>query len=101
MECGVKGGAERIHFGSIVDVGSSSIFAPFLVPFIEFSVLLWCVMHSLYCFYLRFRGNKLGLEGILKGLPRSIIRRVGCKRGGNAIASPIPSLGSLFKIGQG
>ena len=100
MECGVKGRAERIHFSSVVDIGPPSVFTPFLVPFIEFPVLLWCVMHLLYRFYLRFRGNKLGFEGIFKGLPRSIIRRVGCKCSGNAIASPISCLGALFEVSQ-
>jgi len=44
------------------------IFAPFLVPVIEFPVPLRCSIKLLYGLYLYFWGNKLGFEGIFKVL---------------------------------
>jgi len=99
VESSIQSSAECIHLSSIVHVGSSSIFAPFLVLFTKFPVSLWSVMYILDCFILCFQGDELVFEGIFKGLPHSIIKRVCCKCSGDMIASPISGLGSLFEIG--
>jgi len=95
----IQGSAERIHFSSFIYVGSSGIFAPFLVPFTEFLVSLWGVIYILDCFILCLWGNELVFEGIFKGIPRSIGNRVCYKCYCDVIAGPISGLGSLFEIG--
>jgi len=72
----IQSSAECIHLSSFVHISSSSISAPFLVPFAEFPVPLWGVMYTLDHFILRFRGNELGFEDVFKVLPHSIIDRV-------------------------
>ena len=99
MKGSIQGSAEHVHFSSIINIGSSGIFAPFLVLFTKFSVPLWSVMYILDCFILRFWGDELFSEGIPKVVPCSIGNRICCKCISNAIASPISGLGSLFEIG--
>ena len=99
VKSSIQSSAECVHFGSVIHVGSSSIFALFLVPFTEFPVSLWSIMYILDRFILRFQRDELVLEGIFKGLPHSISNRVCCECNSNAIASPISSLGPLFKVG--
>jgi len=72
----VQSSAESIHLGGFVHIGSSSVSAPFLIPFAEFSVPLWSVMYILDRFILRFRGNELGFKHISKIVPCSVINRV-------------------------
>jgi len=79
VESGIQSSAECIHLSSIIHVGSSGIFAPFLVPFTEFLVPLWSVMYILDRFILCFWGDELLFEGIFKGVPPSVINRVCCK----------------------
>jgi len=76
VESSIQSSAEYIHFSSFIHIGSSGIFAPFLVPFTKFPVSLWSVMYILDCFILCFRGDELGFEGIFKVLPHSIGNRV-------------------------
>jgi len=72
----IQSSAECIHFSSFVHISSSSISAPFLVPFAEFPVPLWGVMYALDHFILCFWGNELGSEGISKIIPCSVVDRV-------------------------
>jgi len=51
-------------------------------------------------FQLRLRWNELRFEGIFKGLPCSVVGRLGCNGSGHSIASPFSSGGVLFKVGQ-
>jgi len=73
VKSSIQSSAECIHLGSFVHIGSSSISAPFLIPFAEFPVSLGGVMYILDRFILRFRGNELGFEGISKIIPCSIV----------------------------
>jgi len=73
VKSSIQSSAECIHLGSFVHIGLSSISAPFLVPFTEFSVPLGGVMYILDCFILRFWGNELGFEGISKIIPYTVV----------------------------
>jgi len=73
VKSSVQSSAECIHLGCFIHIGSSSISAPFLVPFAKFLVPLWCIMYVLDCFVLRFRGNELSFEGISKIVPCSVV----------------------------
>jgi len=79
VESGIQSSVECIHLSSIIHIGSSGIFAPFLVPFTKFLVPLRSVMYILNRFILHFWGDELVFKGIFKGLPPSIINRVCCK----------------------
>jgi len=99
VKSGIQSSVECVHFSSVIHVGSSGIFAPFLVPFTKFLVSLQSVMYILNCFILHFWGDELVFEGIFKGLPHSISNRVCRKCGSNMITSPVSGLSSLFEIG--
>jgi len=68
MECHIQSSAECIHLSSVIYIGSSGIFALFLVLFTKFPVPLWSVMYILDCFILCLWGNELFFEGIFKGI---------------------------------
>jgi len=76
VKSSIQSSAECVHLGSFIHVGSSSISAPFLIPFAEFPVPLWGVMNILDRFILRFQGNELGFEGISEVVPSSVVDRI-------------------------
>ena len=93
--------AEGKHLGSIVDMRSSSMLAPLLVPLIEFLVPYLAGVHLGNGLYLCFRGYELLLEGCLEIGPCSIVDRVLAQGSGHEVACPFSGLCSLFEVGEG
>ena len=92
---------EGKHLGSIIDVRSSGVLAPFLVPFIELLVPHLTGVHLGNGLYLCFGGYELFLEGCLEIGPRSVVDGVLAQGGGHEVACPFSSLCSLFEVGEG
>ena len=92
---------EGKHLGSIIDVRSSGVLAPFLVPLIELSVPHLAGVHLGNGLYLCFRGYELLLKGCLKISPCSVVDRVLAQGSGHEVACPFSGLCSLFEVGEG
>ena len=92
---------EGKHLGNIIDVGTSSMLAPFLEPFVKFSVHHFAGMHLGDCLYLSLGGYELFLKGHFEGSPCFIVCRGLTQGGGHEVACPFSSLHFLFEVGEG
>ena len=92
---------EGEHLGCIINVRSSGMLAPFLVPLIEFSVPHLAGVHLGNGLYLCLGGYELLLEGCLKIGPCSIVNRVLAQGGGHEVTCPFSGLCPLFEVGEG
>ena len=93
--------AEGKHLGHIINLGSTGMLAPFLVPFVELSVPHLAGIHLGNCLYLCLRGYELFLEGRFKIGPCSVVDRVLAQDGGHEVTCPFSGLCFLFEMSEG
>src|SRR5712675_2349449 len=101
MQRGMDIATEGEYLGLLVCSGTIGMCDPFLIPFVERSVMLAKRMHGLCGRHLCFDRDEVCLEGRAEVIPTAKVRACESKRGLLSISGPFTGSGAKFEMSQG